>query len=84
MLVGNFTHAEALLKKAVRQVLSHSIFRPAPTILMHPLEKLEGGLSQIEERVLREMALGAGARKVVLWTGQALSDDEVTDKLRNR
>ena len=84
MLIGNFISAEAALKKVVRQVSSGSFLMPSPTVLMHPMEKLEGGLSQIEERVLREKALGAGARKAVLWTGHVLSDTEVIDKLRNR
>jgi rod shape-determining protein MreB and related proteins len=84
MLIGHFVHAEMLLKKAIQQLLVHSLLKPAPSILMHPLENLEGGLSQIEERVLREMALGSGARKAVIWTGSALSDNEVIDKLRQR
>lgn len=51
-------------------------------VVVHPLDKVEGGLSQIEERVLRELAIGSGgASKVVVWTGAKLSDSEVIAKL---
>lgn len=36
---------------------------------MHQLEKVEGGLTSIEDRVLRELAVGAGAREVVIYVG---------------
>jgi len=43
---------------------------------------IEGGLSQVEERVLTEAAIGAGASKVVVWLGPELKDDEVKAKLK--
>ena len=42
---------------------------------------IEGRLSEVEERVLRELAMGAGASKVVVWVGHELSDAEVQEKL---
>jgi len=41
--------------------------------VIHPTEMVEGGLSEVEERVLRELALGAGARSVVVHVGLALA-----------
>jgi rod shape-determining protein MreB len=49
---------------------------------MHPLEMTEGGLSEIEKRILNELAIGAGAMKVVVWVGPELSDTEVREKVR--
>jgi rod shape-determining protein MreB and related proteins len=40
---------------------------------MHQLEKTEGGLTSIEERVLRELAVGAGAREVVIYLGSKIN-----------
>jgi hypothetical protein len=80
MLIGNFTVADAPLKKGLKQV-RQSIFSVAPTVLLHPLDKLEGGCTQVEQRVFQELALGAGARKMTLWTGKPLSGQEVLDKL---
>jgi hypothetical protein len=44
----------------------------------------EGGLSEVEERVLKEVAIGAGASKVVVWVGRELSDGEVREKLNGK
>ena len=40
--------------------------------MIHQLEKTEGGLTDIEDRVLRELALGAGAREVVIYLGDKI------------
>jgi rod shape-determining protein MreB and related proteins len=84
LLVGQFLAAESLLKRALKQVLKPSFFAPSPQILIQPLEMLEGGLSEVEERVLKEAAIGAGASKVVVWVGPQLSDDDVKAKLNGR
>ena len=46
--------------------------RPSPTVIIHPMEKLEGGLTMIEDRAFRELALSAGAREAVLYLGEPL------------
>jgi hypothetical protein len=79
MLIGNFTNAEALLKQGLKKW--KTFFAVAPSVLIHPLETIEGGLTQIEERALYELALGSGARRVVVWTGVPLNDQEVIEKL---
>ena len=81
LLVGHFVNAESLLKRALKQVSKAGLFAGSPHVLIQPLEMLEGGLSQVEERVLREAAIGAGASKVVVWVGHQLSDAEVRAKL---
>ncbi|PKO67103.1 MAG: hypothetical protein CVU20_14765 [Betaproteobacteria bacterium HGW-Betaproteobacteria-14] len=81
MLVGDFTAAEACLKRLVVQARSAG-FALKTEILIHPLEKLEGGLAQIESRLFRELALGTGASKVVVWSGAHLGDAEVVAKLK--
>ena len=44
-------------------------------------EMTDGGLSQVEDRALREVATAAGASRVAVWTGHILRDDEVKEKL---
>ena len=44
---------------------------------------VEGGLSEIEERILKEVAIGAGATKVVVWVGAPLTDADVKAKLKS-
>ena len=82
LLVGRFGAAELALKKAFKQVFAGRLFAVSPQVVIQPMEMAEGGLSEIEDRVLRELAIAAGARKVTVWVGHELSDDEVRQKLR--
>ena len=82
LLVGNFSHAEDTLKKGLKKVHEGQLLAVAPTILVHPLEMIEGGLSEVEERILRELAAAAGARKSAIWLGHILTDREVIEKLK--
>ena len=68
----------------VTEMSKSKIFAVSPQVLIQPLEMLEGGLSEVEERVLKEIAIGAGASKVVVWVGRELSDAEVREKLNGR
>jgi len=53
-------------------------------VLIQPLELIDGGLSEIEARILHELAIGSGASKVVVWVGAELSDTEVKQKLNGK
>ena len=78
-LIGNFSHAEQLLRKLSKQMGGFT----APQAVIHPLERIEGGLTQIEDRCLRELALGgANARKAVVHVGPQLGDAEVVARLK--
>lgn len=46
----------------------------SPVAVIQALEKTEGRLTQFEICALGEMAMGAGARKAYVWTGQELTD----------
>jgi len=52
-------------------------------MVIHPIEMVEGGLSQVEERMFKELATAAGARKVSVWLGHELSDQEVVRRLEH-
>ena len=82
LLIGQFVAAEKTLKDALKQIATGRLFAPSPSVVMHPLELIEGGLSEIEERILQEVAIGAGAGKAVVWVGHELSDSEVKEKLK--
>lgn len=84
LLVGQFQIAQNLLKQAVKKMSKGGIVAMSPQVLIQPLEMIEGGLSEIEERVLMEVAMGAGASKVVVWVGPELSDAEVRQKLNGK
>lgn len=83
MLVSSFSKAEKVLSHGIRAVHESRFLAPSPVAIMHPLEKLEGGLTEIECRVYRELALGAGAREVHIHVGEPLSTSRFEpDKIR--
>jgi hypothetical protein len=73
MLIADFDKAEHELRKAVRPVLRG--FR-LPDILIHPMERIEGGLTEIEFRCLNELGASVASR-VGVYTGPSLSSDAV-------
>ncbi len=76
-MISSYTLAEEILKFAFKSI-STSALQAAPRVIMHQLEKNEGGLTEIEERVLRELALGAGAREVVVYQGDRINPGHET------
>ncbi len=80
MVFGDFNVSEKLVAGAVRAFYnqqSWTFFRPVVGAIIHPLRNLEGGLTQIEIRALRELAENVGARRVAVHTGRELTPAEV-------
>jgi rod shape-determining protein MreB len=73
VLFSDFYVAEKLLQHAFQQINNIKYLRPQPKVIVHPMEKTEGGLTMIEKRAFRELALGAGAIEVKLHTGKPLT-----------
>lgn len=82
LLIGQFLIAESVLKRALKE-MKGGILAVSPQVLIQPLEMIEGGLSEVEERTLKEVAMGSGASKVVVWVGPELGDAEVRRKLKD-
>ena len=80
LLVGQFGIAEKLLTEGIKNLFPRRLFSASPIILIHPMEKTEEGLSDVEDRIFRELAAGAGASKVIVWVGHELSDAEVVQQ----
>ncbi|MCU4674243.1 rod shape-determining protein [Catenovulum sp. 2E275] len=72
VLFSDFYVGEKLLQHAIKNLSNTKWIRPRPKLIIHPMEKIEGGLTIIEQRTFRELALGAGASAVKLHTGSAL------------
>ncbi|WP_247663492.1 rod shape-determining protein [Shewanella sp. MMG014] len=82
--VADFMLAEKILQHGIYQIHKSRI-RPAPRIIMHQLEKVEGGLTSIEDRVLRELAAGSGAREVIIYLGSKINTSvENFDSVKSR
>lgn len=75
--IGDSEIAEATLRHFIRRVTNRlTLLRP--TVVIHPLEKIEGGLTEIECRGLHDLAERAGAGRVYVWAGRVLDDQELT------
>jgi len=74
VLFSDFNVGEKMLQHVFSLLHKHSsLLKPAPIVVIHPMEKLEGGLTGIEDRAFRELAYGAGAREVHIHQGEPLS-----------
>ena len=81
LLVGHFSIAETLLKASMLNLWPKNLLSRTPAIIIQPMEMIEGGLCEVEERVLKELAFSAGAHKVVIWQGHELCNEEVLEQL---
>ncbi|MCL2297596.1 MAG: hypothetical protein FWC38_01955 [Proteobacteria bacterium] len=84
LLVGDFRQAQKVIKSLVKDL--SPVFAFSKKIVIHQLDKMEGGVSPVEARVLRELALDAGGflsfstlllRTAICTKENALSDQEI-------
>ncbi|MDD3597362.1 hypothetical protein [Sulfuricurvum sp.] len=62
LLIAQFSVAEKLLKLSLQQFKKALLL--SPIIIMHPLENIDETLSEVEEKVFKEIAFSAGAREI--------------------
>ena len=68
LLIANFNETAATLMKAVKELPKPGLFPSPPAfILMHPLAIISGGLSQVEDRVLRDLAATCARAATCGW-----------------
>jgi rod shape-determining protein MreB and related proteins len=72
-LLSDFEIGERLLRYIFQKLSRNTIFKAAPAVVIHPMEKTEGGLTMIEKRAFKELAFSAGAREAVIYQGHQLS-----------
>ena len=79
LVVANFYHAEQLTRAVIKELISSKFLQPTLKILIQQMDKNEGGLSDVEKRVLRDLGefVGGSLVKIVeqqtaLTTAEAL------------
>jgi rod shape-determining protein MreB len=82
-LIGQFEVGEKAMAKAISRAYPGKLIKPRPFLVIHPKEILEGGLTQIEERALMEMGLGAGASRVKVWQGADLDTEQLDELIKS-
>ena len=76
-LIADFMIAEQTLKFCIRKLMPKTLFAPSPVIIFHPLEKDDGGYTQVEMRAFEELCRQTGARKTYIKVGAKLSKEEL-------
>lgn len=84
LLIGQFSIAEKTLRKGIRELYSGKWFSPSPKVLIQQMDMNEGGLSESEQSILKELAIATGARSVVVWVGNELTDSQVLKQINNQ
>jgi rod shape-determining protein MreB and related proteins len=77
MLIAEFTLGQQVLKGFLKKLYASSLLPRQPVLVLHPRIDPEGGFTEIEIRALRELALGAGASRVLVWHGRDLLQREL-------
>lgn len=80
LAVSDFVKAEQFLNDSVKKFYDFDFIHPSPKVIMHQVFKTEGGLGDVEQRILRELAYSAGARDVYIWQGYELSRDQIINE----
>jgi rod shape-determining protein MreB and related proteins len=78
-LVADFTAAQVVMKGFFKELFAGRLFAIAPIVVLHPKVDPEGGFTEIEIRALQELAIGAGATRVIVWHGRDLADSELKE-----
>jgi rod shape-determining protein MreB and related proteins len=77
LIVGEFHPFQHCMKEGIKAVVQPGLFAKRPLVILQAMELNEGGLSEIEKRILQEGALGAGAKSAIIHEGPALSDADI-------
>ncbi|GGB22114.1 hypothetical protein [Agarivorans gilvus] len=81
--MGQFSVAAPLLATLIKQLQPKALLKKSAKVLIHPMAMVEGGLSEVEQRIFKELALSSGAHKVVVHVGKELSDEEARALLKS-
>jgi hypothetical protein len=84
--VSNFNNANETIKAALNELnIKNTLFSRPLNILIQQTEGIEGGLSDIEKRALRDLAEMAGGKKVFISENpKPLSITEAIKHIKNR
>ncbi len=82
LLIADFYKAISFLKSLINKVKKDSLVKRYNSILVHPMELIEGGISEVELRIFVETFESVGGRVVKVWDGEELDRKQVIEKLK--
>lgn len=84
LLIADFEIAEEFFKKVLKKLKKNNKIMRNYSILCHPMELTEGGLSETEKRIFLESCGRLNGRLVKIWEGDELTNRQVIEKLKSR
>ncbi len=83
LLIASFNNAEALIREILTEIQGKRLLTPLLVVLLQPMEKIEGGISEVEKRVFQDLAMQVGGKYYFLHeTPELLSDSQVREITR--
>lgn len=68
-IIHHMPVAAKLIQAGIKHVHNNKVLRPSPRIIFNITNKLEGGLSQVEEELLKQLATATEARDYFVHVG---------------
>src|SRR6266446_1230026 len=82
LLLADLSAAARLLKVGIGKTTGRVGL--APTIVFHPMDMVDGGLSEVEEASYLKLGYEAGAREVMVLSGAELSNSQLREIMKVR
>jgi len=82
-LISEYSIAEEILSKAFSDLGESRLLSKGPMVVIQPMELHSEKLSEVEEKLLKELAYDSKAFRANVWVGKQLTDDEVKEKAKN-
>ncbi len=83
-LLSDFQVLEEMLKQILIQIRPPRLSFKRLVAIIHPMERIEGGLTAIEERGLKEVVSGAGAHDAFTYVGGPISPQQILDAVTGK
>lgn len=78
LLVASLGISIGFIKEMILEVRKKSLFPARLAVLIQPMEKIEGGISEVEQMIFRDLILQIGGRFAYIHPKQNyLTDEEV-------
>ncbi|WP_243470960.1 hypothetical protein [Winogradskyella sp. MH6] len=84
LLIANFYEAITFLKNLIHKIKKDYRVKRYNSILVHPMEFIEGGISEVELQIFLEVFESVGGKVVKVWDGEELDRGQVIEKLKNK
>lgn len=84
LLIANIDNAVDAFKKSLESLNIRKSLFGLKTFILHPKELILNDFSQVDERILQEVAYRSGASDVYVYLGKDLANNELDNNLRDQ